>query len=567
MRSMYCARRWFLLWAALLLPAQACDDGASATGDGGTDTDTDTDVDTDTDADTDSDSDAGPDGGELVCAADPERILGDVAYYASEELGGRETGMPGNEAALADAEAQFAEIGLEAVGDDGTYRQAFGYSKNDYLAAPSFALDGESLDGCTDYAVLFGSGSGNVTEEIVYVGYGMTVPPFDPGDYPDCPLPATGYDDYGGVDVNGKVALVVRHGPDDDATVPATCPDNGLCGGAECLWNFSYKTANAELHGADAIILVQHYGAGPGPMHAAAGDYVDDFAAVWADRDAIEAAIPDLEEWTDGIDAALLPDPHGTGVDAAIDVAAVASTEPVANLLGAIPGTDPELGDEVVIVGGHIDHLGADVCSYLGADDNASGSAVILELARLMAECANPARTIVFALWNGEEEGLLGSIHYVGHPTYPLDATVAAFSVDMVGDGNGTGLALYGATLTANAWLQDVMVGSAAEMGLDFDVAAMPQSGASDHAPFAAAGLPAVMATTLGSHPYYHTPADTIDTIDLENLEASASLMYAGLKPLVEGTEQLYLTSGKALRKDVPPDRIGYDESRHFKNR
>jgi hypothetical protein len=555
--------------AAALLAAGACDGGGAADADAGPDgsTDTDTDVDTDADSDSDSDADAGTDGGGFVCEVDPERVFDDVAFLSSEEMAGRYPASEGNDAALAMAEAAFDELGLEPAGDDDTFRQLFDFQAWSLLEAPSVAIGGGDLVPCTEFDVLSSSGSAALTAEIVYVGYGMTVPPYDPADYPDCPLPPTGYDDYEGVDVNGKIALVVRHGPDDDATVPATCPDNGLCGGVECLWNFAYKTANAELHGADAIILVQHYGAGPEPMHAAAGDYVDDFAAVWADRDAVEAAIPDLQAWTDGIDAALAPDPHATGVDAAIGVAAVASTEPVANLLGAIPGTDPELGDEVVVVGAHIDHLGADVCAYLGADDNASGSAVILELARLISECASPARTIVFALWNGEEEGLLGSIHYVGHPIYPLAATVAAFSVDMVGDGNGTGLALYGTTLTANAWLQDVMAGSAAEMGLDFDVAAMPQSGASDHAPFAAVGVPAVMATTLGSHPYYHTPADTIDTIDLENLEASAALMYAGIKPLVEGTEELYLTSGKALREELPSVQIGYEEDRHFKNR
>jgi aminopeptidase-like protein len=130
----------------------------------------------------------------------------------------------------------------------------------------------------------------------------------------------------------------------------------------------------------------------------------------------------------------------------------------------------------------------------------------------------------------------------------------------MVGIGSGTGLALYGTTTSANAWLQDVMVGSAAEMGLDLDVAAMAPSGASDHAPFAAVGVPAVMATTLGSHPTYHSPEDTVETITVDDLGAAAALMYAGLLPLVEGTEEAYLADGKGYPASQNPDAIDLRE-------
>jgi len=398
------SRHLIPLLAAVLLAAGACDDdGPSVIWDGGadsgtgtdadtdtdadadTDADTDVDTDTDTDTDTDSDSDAG------ACAVNAERVFDDVAFLASEELGGRRTGSEGNELAMQMAEGVFEELGLEPVGDDGTYRQAF-------------------------------------------------------------------------------------------------------------------------------------------------------------------------------------------------DIAPDIST---ANLLGAIQGTDPDIGDEVVIVGGHIDHLGADpdycwgppgsVC--LGADDNASGSAVTLELARLISECATPARTIVFALWNGEEEGLLGSIYYVQHPVFPLESTIAVFSADMVGTGQDTNLVLYGAIDPEWAgnpypdqsfpWLAELMAGSAADMGFDWDVTPGEAVPYSDHWPFADPGsygasadpIPAVcaMSGVLESHLYYHTVLDTIDHVGPTYLEMSASMLFAGLTPLVEGTEEEYLTSGKAMLEGTAPARIDYD--------
>jgi hypothetical protein len=568
MRSLLGSRRWCPLLAALLLAAgAACDDEVSLTGDGGPDgsADTDTDVDTDTDAD----SDAGPDGGDFVCAADPDRILEDVAYFANGDMAGRYPGSEGNEAAMQRAEDLFDELGLEPAGDDGTFRQAFAFDSWGVTGTPAVSIDGDSLTAGTEYAVFGYSGTADVTAEIVYVGYGMTVPPYSTVDYPDCPLPSTGYDDYGGVDVTGKIALVVRHGPDDDDTVPDTCPDNDLCGTEACLWNFTYKAANADLHGAAAMIVVQNYANGPEILEGASlsGGYVADLASVWVERGVVETSITNLHTWTDGIDSALAPDPHATGVNATIDVAGTVTNVPTGNVIGAIMGADPDIGDEVVVVGGHIDHLGVDVSTseiYYGADDNASGSAVTMELARLISECANPARTIVFALWNGEEEGLLGSAYYAQYPTFPIASTIAAYSVDMVGVGDGSGVMLYGTTETQNSWLLEVMQGSAAEMGYGWAAeAAVPIDTlgyGSDNLPFDYLGVPNAYTETLGDHLYYHTPADTIDTITVADLEAAASMMYAGLKPLVEGTEETYLTSGKGGTPSYDPALVDYKE-------
>jgi len=216
-----------------------------------------------------------------------------------------------------------------------------------------------------------------------------------------------------------------------------------------------------------------------------------------------------------------------------------------------VPGTDATLSAEAVVIGAHIDHLGVEGGTgaiFRGADDNASGTAMTLELIRGVRESGLvPARTLVFALFNGEEAGLIGSQWQVAHPVVPNADVVAMFSLDMVGAGDGSGVALYGATETANAWLADLMDAAAAEAGLAYVVERSMPLPLSDHAPYVGARVPAVMATTLGPHSTYHTPADTIDGILADDLLAGAELMWAELVPLALGTESSYL-GGKSAR-------------------
>jgi Zn-dependent M28 family amino/carboxypeptidase len=117
-------------------------------------------------------------------------------------------------------------------------------------------------------------------------------------------------------------------------------------------------------------------------------------------------------------------------------------------VIGVLPGTDQELSEEVVVIGAHVDHLGKDPVSggiYYGADDNASGTAVVMELARAFVLGGHKtARTVVFAAWNAEELGLIGSCEHVENPSFPISQTVAAWSIDMVGAGDGSGLPFTG---------------------------------------------------------------------------------------------------------------------------
>jgi hypothetical protein len=123
-------------------------------------------------------------------------------------------------------------------------------------------------------------------------------------------------------------------------------------------------------------------------------------------------------------------------------------------------------------------------------------------------------------------------------PTFPIADTLAAFAIDMVGAGDATGLALFGGTEPENEWLVDVIRESARRKRINHYIYPVFPLAASDHACFADEGVPALLAGTFGPHSTYHTPADTLDGILVEDLEVAASLMWALLEPLAKGTEQ-----------------------------
>jgi len=257
----------------------------------------------------------------------------------------------------------------------------------------------------------------------------------------------------------------------------------------------------------------------------------------------VEGHVTELESWYDQIEATDLPFSQATGVTATVTLEAELVEIETANVHGVIPGTDPALADEVVIYGAHLDHVGTDAegTVFNGADDNASGSAVMLEMARLMARGGvEPARTMLFSAYNAEELGLIGSCHYVDEPLYPLQDTIAMLSIDMVGSGDGSGLIFYGGTYEPHAWLSDLAAAATDAAGLDLTISPQAPTYNSDHGCFAWAGVPALLALTLGPHGYYHTPEDTIDNILIDDLESAARILWATLQPLATGTEEQF---------------------------
>jgi hypothetical protein len=493
--------------------------------------------------------------------ADEILLLGHVHELASVTFAGREPGTEGGQLAEAYIEDHFSALGLEGAGDEGGYRQYFPLQRYTISGPSELTIDGTSYTEGSSYELFGYSGAGEVEGELVFVGYGLTVPPFDPADYPSCPLDPAGYDDYQGQDLAGAVAVVLRHGPNDDWDMGDYCPVNeaGLSDGD--LFSFGYKASNAAHHGASAMLLFTDYAHDNGaPEGGTLGEdyYQPDFPALFVGRGVLENHLPELEDWAAAIDDAVAPNPQVSEVAARVVAQTEVSEITVPNLLARIPGSD--LADEAIVVGAHFDHLGTDGAGniYFGADDNASGSAVLLELARLFSEWgAQPRRTVIFASFNAEELGLIGSMYYIIEPPHPIPDTVAMLNLDMVGGGDELGLIDFGGTEDGSEELYELLATQASE---DFPVIPLDASPNSDHAWFQYSGVPIAFLFTTGAHAPYHTPEDTFDTISGLELVETTRISWDTLRILAMGEEDAVLEAAaneqRAAPPVIPPERI-----------
>ncbi|MFQ5434313.1 MAG: M28 family metallopeptidase [Anaerolineae bacterium] len=206
------------------------------------------------------------------------------------------------------------------------------------------------------------------------------------------------------------------------------------------------------------------------------------------------------------------------------------------NVLGVLPGQNPEYASEVVILGGHYDHMGhsPDGVVWWGANDNASGIAALLEIARVWHEEGFvPQRTVLFAAWDGEELGLLGSSHYAEFPQYPLDKTVGAIQLDMVGAGEET---LY---IDGSGGLETELAAIASSYSITNTLSTL---GRSDHTPFLQAGVPSNLLIWFGGGdgvPSYHRPIDTPAVIEPEKLAGAGRVAGAMALTLAEVEPQI----------------------------
>jgi Zn-dependent M28 family amino/carboxypeptidase len=200
------------------------------------------------------------------------------------------------------------------------------------------------------------------------------------------------------------------------------------------------------------------------------------------------------------------------------------------NIVAKVEGSDPELKEEVVIVGAHYDHEGKDNHGdvYPGANDNASGSAAVLELARAFRELEpKPKRTILFILFTAEEKGLLGARYYVDNPLFPLDKTLAMIDLDMIGRNNVDQLSVVGKYQYPQLYrIAEVINQNTANFELNSNVDAFIRN--SDHFPFMRKKIPSLFFNS-GEHEDLHTPRDTVGLIDAEKAEKATQLVFLSL--------------------------------------
>jgi Tol biopolymer transport system component len=439
----------------------------------------------------------------LAAAAETpaDRVLADVRWLADPAREGRGVGTAGLDAAGAYIEDRFRALGLRPAGDGGSYRQPFPVRTAITVEpATSLRVAGAAVAGDA-FAPAGYSASGKVTAPLVLAGYGLRDE-------------EAHVDDYAGVDVRGKIAVVRRFVPD----LPAyAAPERQKSGG-----DVRRKAWAARERGARALVVVDM----PARPTAAPAD--------WRPPEEAPLPRPRPEGYGDaGIPvvfvkrAALAPVmerlERKQRVPAELAVALSFTTKQAFNVVGRLPaGGTPRAGG-VIVVGAHYDHLGmGDSHSlapdshlpHLGADDNASGTATVLEVARQLAGRAGTlGRDVVFVAFSGEEEGVLGSTHFTRTPPAGLAMSDvrAMINLDMVGRLRENRATILGATSAAE-W-PGLLEAACGEARIDCAPAPTGSYGPSDQMPFYAAGVPVAHFFT-GSHGDYHKPSDSADRIN-----------------------------------------------------
>jgi hypothetical protein len=480
------------------------------------------------------------------------RYLAHVKYLASDALKGRGTGSEGLDRAARYIAAEFRRLGLKAPAAG--YLQEFPVTvrakmgpENGLLAAGE---GGErTLQLGKEWLPLSFSAEGKARGGVVFAGYGITAPEY-------------GYDDYAGIDARGRFVLALRHEPREFDSRPVF---------AGRLYTehaqVPSKADNAARHGAAGLLLVNdtvQHGGGDGEIEAfvplagpgAARIPVIEVGAAVA-RGWFEKAGRDFREVQEEIDRDLRPRgfrfPEDFVLTLEVDIAR--RTRMSRNVAGYLPGVTPEY----VIAGAHYDHIGlgeqfsmaagAAGRTHPGADDNASGTAGLLELAAWFSSRQRARRGILFVAFAGEELGLLGSSHYIRRPLLPLDRAAAMINMDMIGRMR-EGKVYVGGFETAPG-LRRLLEERRAGTGLTLDYSDSDGYGSSDHTSFTAREVPVLFFFT-GLHDDYHRPSDTWDRIDAPAAVRLLEFIGAVAEALASGEERPAFVRIKGDPEPVP---------------
>jgi len=437
----------------------------------------------------------------------------DVTYLASDSLKGRKPGTP--EAGLA---AGF--IRKEFVADHLKLLFEKGYQNFEIVTSASLgahnALKFNGFEGAVgrNFTPVVYSSNASVSAYVVFAGYGF-----------DIKTDSVKWNDYEHIDAGGKWVMIFRADPELDNSDSKFIPYSELRG----------KILTAKDHGAAGVLVVS-------PV---ALDKEDKLMVLRTENNDVTSGIPVIHIQRSVADLLLKPSGyrvdslekifHDTKAPKSFDIPnanaygvtdVVLKRDSTANVAGVLEGKDPVLKNEYIVIGGHYDHLGFGgpgsgsrmpdtVAIHNGADDNASGTAMVMELAGKIASARNNLkRSVIFVSFTGEEMGLLGSKYFTDHPPVDLKKIKAMFNFDMVGrfdkEKNAISVSGTGTSAEGDSILKKY------ETGLPFAVTHSPDGyGPSDHASFYANNIPVFFFTT-GVHTDYHTPFDNADKLDYD---------------------------------------------------
>ena len=465
---------------------------------------------------------------------DRQKAMEHIRYLASDEMKGRKSASPEYQKAAEYVAGKMKEYGLKPGGDNGTYFQNVEF-KNWRNFEPPTRLDilqPKSIKFIpgrnADFSPLNGTGSGTARGYLVFAGYGLV-------------SDKNNWDDYKDLDVKGKIVLLLPETPDFllDLTVEEKSMETKI-----------QAAVKREAVG----IIFMNIGERMRSPRQKPGDktetWPDDFLILSANSQVLDRFFyMDNLSWRTLVSRTLREKKSYTtelNIEVEMEAHFTQEDRTAPNVIGILPGKHPNLKDECIILGGHLDHLGISLDGLInnGADDNASAVAVILELARIFnLNHFQPDRSLVFAAWAGEEMGLVGSRFYTEHPKFPLEKTAVYMNIDMVGCGD-----------------EDLFVGGMWEFSDLYDLIKQNMSEnlkeklqyrlnyrGSDHSSFIGKGVTSVSLRSGNpltrelddEHPEYHTPGDTPDIIQPELLQLATEYHQEVITFLADTKEKL----------------------------
>jgi hypothetical protein len=459
-----------------------------------------------------------------------EEMMSWVEKLCSKEFNGRLSGTPEYIASAEWVASKFKEWNIKPAGDKGTFFQWFDapYTVLNDIGGLSLIIkqpDGSAITKSYSYPDEYypgmNSGSGEITAEVIFAGYGVTAPELN-------------YDDYKGIDVKGKIVLVNRD-------VPHMDPRNKEYSKWVKYCYHQYKLENAVKHGAAGFIYIDGASANPNisydPSIIVCGIGPQPLADIFTGLKTTNAELLEKMRKT------FKPASFSTGKIMTIRANTTRYPDGKScNVVGMIEGTDPLLKNESIVIGGHLDAVGNAGKVVNGALDNASGVVDIMAAAKAMAEAGiTLKRSVVFVLFGGEETGLHGSRLYANNPVLPKEKNIVFINLDMVG--NGTGLAVSGSSPykqlinyfeEANSkYIHRPFRSSAPE---PTEYYGRPRSDAFN---FSSIGYRTMSLGTTGGYKkvYYHLPGDDPDAVTIDIMESVAKMIYVALTNMANNAE------------------------------
>lgn len=430
-------------------------------------------------------------------------LIADVSRLSGSDFRGRLTGTTEDLQSAQFVATRLSSLGLQPPASEPAWMMTTGVPVTHIAHNPTPELNRQSPQSLQpiqiglDYLPILDSPSINVTAPLVFVGYGISDS-------------THGFNEYAGVNVRNRIVVFLRGKPESYAH-PITHAD---------------KVRTARQNGAAAFLtftgpVMSPYEARRGMSHTPLAFYNQigpdpPFPGAWIHTDLAEqllsAALSRMGRSLQQVQQqlqTLTPQSFETDTLVHLKWDSVQENGALHNVVGLLQGSDPSLAEETVIIGAHRDHFGRQAgLVFPGADDNASGTAIMLEVARIFSESGlTPKRSLLFISFSGEEQGLLGSRLYVGKPTRPLEKTVAMINIDHAGVGNGR--LTVGVTGVDKS--QAAAAGERAGVGDTVDLFGFFPGG--DHVPFKEAGVPTITIVSGGPHPHFHQPSDRSHTV------------------------------------------------------